>query len=212
MSATPDSTSTDPEQGIADLERQLAERTAERDEALRRETATAEVLQVINSSPGDLKPVFDVILERAMHLCGASFGIFRITYDGALFHTVAAHGVPAAYGEFLFHNPQLPAAGTSGARMLGGDPVVHIVDLAEAAHYRAGEAHVRALVELGGARTALTVPRPKRHQFSAPFRVIAKRFVCSPTTNLAVAELRYADGHRWRTPSFWVNCASAPTS
>ena len=56
MSATPDSTLADSEQLVADLKRQLAECRAERDEALQRETATAEVLQVINSSPGDLAP------------------------------------------------------------------------------------------------------------------------------------------------------------
>jgi hypothetical protein len=78
MSPTPDSTLADAEQGIADLQRQLAECRAERDEALQRETATAEVLQVINSSPGDLAPVFDAIVEKARGLCDAAFGTLMI--------------------------------------------------------------------------------------------------------------------------------------
>jgi len=64
MSATPDSTFTSAEQLIADLQRQLVECKAERDEALEQQTATAEVLQVINSSSGSLDPVFDAILEK----------------------------------------------------------------------------------------------------------------------------------------------------
>ena len=66
MSAMPDSTFADSERLIADLRRQLAESRAERDEGLQRETATAELLQVINSSPGDVAPVFDAMLEKAM--------------------------------------------------------------------------------------------------------------------------------------------------
>ena len=71
MCPTPDSTLADPHQIRADLQRQRAECRAERDEALARETAMAEVLQVINSSPGDRTPVFEAILEKARILCSS---------------------------------------------------------------------------------------------------------------------------------------------
>jgi len=76
-------------------------------EALDQQTATAEVLQVINSSPGDLAPVFAAVLEKGVRLCEANFGVL-LTYDGHDFHTAALHGVPPLYAEFMTRNPPQP--------------------------------------------------------------------------------------------------------
>src|SRR5215469_16482586 len=98
-------------------------------EALEQQTATAEVLQVINSSPSELAPVFDAMLDRAMHLCGAAFGELR-TYDGERFRLAATQGVPRAYVEYYqSHDSGIYGPGTGPARILAGEPIVHVPDL-----------------------------------------------------------------------------------
>ena len=108
MSATRTSTLADCEQLAADLQRQLAECRAERDEALAREAALAEVLRNINSSPSDLTPVFDAILEKTHALCGVEHGAL-ITYDGEYFRVAADHGMP----QFWVKQFRQPYRGTS---------------------------------------------------------------------------------------------------
>jgi GAF domain-containing protein len=125
-------------------------------EALEQQTATAEVLQVINASPGSLPPVFNAMLEKAMRLCGAAFGSLY-TYDGERFHSAAQRGVPKAYAEFRANNPPAPHYGTP-ARILETRRFVHVPDVMQQELYQAGDAHTRAMVELGGTRTVLAVP------------------------------------------------------
>ena len=126
-------------------------------EALEQQTATAEVLRVINSSPGDLAPVFDAMLERATRLCEAEFGFMR-TYNGDRLHLVAARGVPATYAEWRKQNPLVFGPDIGPARILAGERVVHNVDLKAGEAYARGEPNVRALVDLAGARSDLLVP------------------------------------------------------
>ena len=154
MSPTPSSPTADLQQANADLQRQLAEARVERDESEAQKAAIAEVLGVINSSPGDLAPVFDAMLEKAMRLCAAAFGYLE-TYDGEHFHPVATRGLPAAYADYL---PQRDAPGSSSsyAQILGGAPYVHVADLREGEAYHTSPLR-QALVDLGGARSSILV-------------------------------------------------------
>ena len=97
----------------------MRQRTGDLEEALEQQTATAEVLGVINSSPGNLAPVFDAMLEKAMRLCGAAFGILN-TYDGNSFHRMATRGVPAAYDQWRRGRTGVSGPGTGHARIIAG--------------------------------------------------------------------------------------------
>ncbi len=136
---------------------EIQARTIDLSEALEQQTATAEVLGVISSSAGDLAPVFDAMLGKAMHLCSADFGVLN-TYDGKAFHTAATYALPPAYDEFRRKQPMEYGPGTALVRLLQGEPVVEITDLVESEAYRSGEPNRRALVDIGGARCLLAVP------------------------------------------------------
>ena len=99
----------------------------EQQEALEQQTATAEVLQVINASPGNLTPVFDAVLEKAMRLCGAAFGSL-FAFDGKGFQSVAQRGVPTPYAEFRKNNPPMLWPGSPIARLIATKRTIHVLD------------------------------------------------------------------------------------
>src|SRR6516165_7071420 len=126
-------------------------------EALEQQTATAEVLQVINSSPGNLTPVFDAMLEKAMRSCEAAFGVLW-AYEGDCYRAAAVHGAPLAFVEYL-SQPLLPHydPGSGLERALRGENLIITDDMAAEEIYRHGDPLRRAIVDLGGARTHILV-------------------------------------------------------
>jgi GAF domain-containing protein len=127
----------------------------EQREALEQQTATAEVLQAINASPGNLRPVFETLLEKAVRLTEGAFGTIA-TYDGVRFHSEANRGVPAAVTAVL--RPMSSLVGSPLGQLLETKRPVHVLDLMNHKSYRAGYFTSRALVDLGGVRTDLVVP------------------------------------------------------
>ncbi len=154
----------------ASLRRCNAELIAERDEALAQSAALADVLQVINAASGDPAPVFDAILAHAMRLCEAAFGMLN-SYDGETFHTAAVRGVPDEFAAFRRASPPAYGPGTPPARLIAGEPFVHVIDIKEDEPYRQGERNLRAIVELGGARTVLAVPLLRDARLAGMFAI-----------------------------------------
>jgi GAF domain-containing protein len=147
-------------------ETEVARITRELNEALERQAATSEVLEVISGSPGDLQPVFAAMLETAVRICDATFGnIYR--WDGEALHRLAAHNTPPAFAEA---RRSLPARPTSHMRrMVETKTVAHVADLPASEDYIAGNPGAVAAVELGGVRTFLAVPMLKENELIGSF-------------------------------------------
>ena len=131
-------------------------------EALEQQTATAEILRVISSSPTNIQPVFDAILENATRLCGAHMGILGL-YDGEMYHRVAQRGGSAEFAQWIAGEGKTSQPTPDGGvgRMIAERRPIHIADRRDSPTYRDRKPSTVALVELGGARTFIAVPMLK---------------------------------------------------
>ena len=127
-------------------------------QSLEQQTETSEVLRIISSSPGELKPVFQTMLENAVRVCGAKFGILYLS-EGDGFRTVAMHDVPPAFAERREREPFFsPGPGSPMGRVVHTRQVAHIFDITAEQDYAEGNRALADLAELGGARTVAAVP------------------------------------------------------
>jgi GAF domain-containing protein len=143
-------------------------------ESLQQQTATSEVLQVISSSPGDLQPVFEAMLEKAVRICDAEFGnIYR--WDGSAMHLVAAHNTPPAFAEARRRSALFSGPKTAMGRMVANNATVHVIDAAADEAYLERDASYVEAVELAGVRTLLVVPLLKDNGLIGAFTVYRQR-------------------------------------
>src|SRR6516164_1773206 len=169
----PDDTQIDPNRTVAALRQELAARTAERDEALAQQAGASEILQIINTSPGDLAPVFDAMLEKALHLCEAACGLMW-TFDDERAYVRASRDVPAEFLDYIKREPPGAGPDTFFGRAVLTRSLLHSADIAAEEPYRRGVPLPVAAVELGGIRAALFVPLVKDRTVPGVFSVFRK--------------------------------------
>src|SRR5262249_33911065 len=133
-------------------------------ESLQQQTATADVLKVISSSPGELEPVFNAMLENATLICDAKFGAIFRSEDSGL-RLIATYNIPAAYAEVARFSPFRPGSKHHFGRMIATNAPIHVVDVAADPLYieKRYPPYVAA-AELGGVRTFLAVPMLKENE------------------------------------------------
>ena len=144
----------------AGQETEVARLTRERDEALGQQAATADVLRIISSSPGNLDTVLETILANATRLCEANFGVLLL-YEGAQFRVAATHNPPPAFAELRRRQPEIRSSGVL-ARFAVTKQLLHIADCTEDPSYKRGDGDFVAFVDLCGVRTLLGAPLLKK--------------------------------------------------
>jgi len=145
---------------LAHLQEQVSALTRELAQAREQQTATADVLKVISSSPGELEPVFQAMLGDATRLCEAEFGLMH-RYDGDAFHITATQGMPPDYAAVVRREAVRPGPETVLARMTRTKQVAQIEDVRAERGYADRDPMFVAAVERGGVRTILSVPMLK---------------------------------------------------
>jgi signal transduction histidine kinase len=151
------------QESYADLEKKVETRTAELTESLEQQTATSEVLEVISSSPGDLDPVFQKMLENATRVCGANFGTMNL-WNGDSFNIVAGHDVPPAFAALRQDLPIRPHLDSPLAATVRTHQVAHVHDMRNNPSYLAGAPAAVGMVDVAGARTLVAVPMLKESE------------------------------------------------
>jgi two-component system NtrC family sensor kinase len=145
-------------------------RTRELTESLERQTATSEVLSVISRSPGDLEPVFQIMLENATRICEARFGTMYL-YHGGAYHLAAVHNAPPALVEARKRGSIRPGPSTTLGQLARTRQVVHFPDLMAEQAYLERDPFAVAGVELAGVRTLISVPMLKDNELIGAINV-----------------------------------------
>jgi two-component system NtrC family sensor kinase len=135
----------------AGSETEVARLTRELRDALEQQTATSQVLSVISSSPGALEPVFQAMLDNAVRICEAKFGVmFR--FDGDVYDSIATLNLPPAVEEFLRHRGRRkPTLGSDLDKLLSSKAVIQTPDMEKSSN-------PSRIASLAGVRTQLAVP------------------------------------------------------
>src|SRR5262249_30221124 len=152
-----------PDLSVSDLQEQLKRQARELEEAREERAALAEVLRVISSSPGELEPVFQVVMENAVRLCEARFGTLYLHEEGALC-IVASHNVPPAFAAARRSGPLHRPPGSNFSEVIRTKETAHLGDLAATQAYAERHPVVVDAVDLGGVRTGVAVPMLKDNE------------------------------------------------
>src|SRR5499427_841669 len=155
---------------MADLQRQIGTLTRELKEANERQTATGAVLRIVASSPENLQPVFDAMLEKAVALCEAKFGSLSL-YDGKGFTVAADRNLPPAFAQAVRGRSFSAETNTGFRRLVESKAPVHIADMFADAPYATGEPLRKAAVELGAVRSFVAVPLLKKGELIGSFSI-----------------------------------------